>query len=319
MARGITQEQVNEAADAILGAGENPTVEKVRISLGTGSPNTITRMLDTWRGQLGERLRQLSALPEVPDAVGQAMIELWRLASEHAERMLDGRYADEHAALEAARLQLTQDRDHWETRLQTAETSVAQAQAARDLAEHACSTLDGQLQDSHALRADLVQQRDRLQDLCDQQAAQMEALRARLDEHQATLKTERERQEAHLRAVEDRSHQEIDRARQDARQWRQRHETAERTFRETISTMQVRQESDGEHARRLEQEVARQAGQVAAMERALSEAYAAAKAARQNKVASTSKGKSKSAENRTAKPRKIKASSASKPKKTVET
>lgn len=36
------------------------------------------------------------------------------------------------------------------------------AQAARDLAEHACATLDGQLQDSHALRADLVQQCDRL-------------------------------------------------------------------------------------------------------------------------------------------------------------
>lgn len=46
MARGITQDQVNRAADAILGAGENPTVEKVRAELGTGSPNTITRMLD---------------------------------------------------------------------------------------------------------------------------------------------------------------------------------------------------------------------------------------------------------------------------------
>lgn len=45
MPRGITQEQVNQAADAILRAGENPTVEKVRAGLGTGSPNTITACL----------------------------------------------------------------------------------------------------------------------------------------------------------------------------------------------------------------------------------------------------------------------------------
>jgi hypothetical protein len=55
MPRGITQDQVN-AADTILGTGENPTVEKVRAELGTGSPNTVTRMLDVWRGHLGERL-----------------------------------------------------------------------------------------------------------------------------------------------------------------------------------------------------------------------------------------------------------------------
>jgi len=34
MPRGITQNQVNAAADAILGTGENPTVEKVRAELG---------------------------------------------------------------------------------------------------------------------------------------------------------------------------------------------------------------------------------------------------------------------------------------------
>jgi hypothetical protein len=52
MARGITQDQVNEAARSILTTGERPTVERVRIALGTGSPNTVTRMLDAWRGVL---------------------------------------------------------------------------------------------------------------------------------------------------------------------------------------------------------------------------------------------------------------------------
>jgi len=276
MARGITQEQVNAAADTILSAGENPTVEKVRATLGTGSPNTITRMLDTWRGQLGERLRQLSALPELPGPVGQAMIELWRLASEQAEHTLTNRFADQQAALEAARADLIREREGWEARLQAAETRIAQAQVARDLAEHACATLDSQLQDSHALRADLVQQRDRLQESHDRQLAEIQALQTRHHESQVALQIERERLEAHMRAVEDRAHQEIDRARQDAKQWQQRNEVAERSRREAIDTAQKRYDATSSEARHLEQEVARQAGQITALEKALSEAYAAA-------------------------------------------
>lgn len=276
MRTGITQDQVNRAADAILGTGENPTVEKVRAELGTGSPNTITRMLDSWRGQLGERLRQLGALPEVPESVGQVMIELWRLATEQAESTLEGRFADERATLEAARTHLAQERESWEVRLQAAETSVAQAQTARDLAEHVCATLDGQLQDSHALRADLVQQRNRLQEQYDDQTGQLQTLRDQLDERHTALEAERLRLETHIRATEDRAHQEVDRARQDAWQWQQRYEVAEQAHRNAVAAMRKQLEMTENQVRRVEQEAARQAGQVAAMEKALSRAYAAA-------------------------------------------
>ncbi|WP_426284570.1 DNA-binding protein [Luteibacter sp. E-22] len=47
MARGITQDQGNAAADTILGADENPTVEKVRAELGTGSPKTPSHACST--------------------------------------------------------------------------------------------------------------------------------------------------------------------------------------------------------------------------------------------------------------------------------
>lgn len=290
MARGITQNQVNEAADAILAAGENPTVEKVRAALGTGSPNTITRMLDGWRRQLGDRLRQLSALPEVPDAVGQAMIELWRLANEHAQSVLEGRFTKEHALLDAARAQLAQEREIWERRLQAAEMGSAQAQVARDLAEHACATLDGQLQDSHALRADLVQQRDRLQSHCDHQTEQIQSLRARLDESLASMRTERERQETHIRTAEDRAHEEVDRARQDAKKWQQRYEATERAQRDAIAAMQDRHNSIVDQLRRSEQDTARQLGQIAALEKALSAAYSPAAAKRKNPAAASKSG-----------------------------
>lgn len=276
MARGITQAQVNEAADAILGAGENPTVEKVRVELGTGSPNTITRMLEVWRGGLGERLRQLSALPEVPSSVGQAMIELWRLATEHASHMLEGRFAKERSALEAAGAQLMQEREAWEIRLLSAETQVAQAQTARELAEHDRNTLDGQLQDSYALRTDLAQQRDRLQDQSDQQSVQILALRDQLDESRAALRAERERQEAHIRVVEDRSHQEVDRARQDAKQWQQRFEAAERIHQGAIASLQEQLDALRSQLRRAENDVARHVGLIAGLEKALAKPLAVA-------------------------------------------
>lgn len=53
MARGVTQEQVNDAVEQLLLEGERPTIERVRAVLGTGSPNTLTRMLDHWWKGLG--------------------------------------------------------------------------------------------------------------------------------------------------------------------------------------------------------------------------------------------------------------------------
>jgi chromosome segregation ATPase len=274
MPRGITQDQVNAAADAILGAGENPTVEKVRAALGTGSPNTVTRMLDAWRSQLGERLRQLSALPEVPAPVGQAMMTLWQLATEHARQAIAGHFAKERAALETDRNTLTAERQDWAARLETAETDRARAQVAKDLAEHACATLDAQLQDSHALRADLAQQRDRLQTQCDQQANEVQTLRGQLTELQTTVACERARQEAYVRGVEDRAHQEIDRARQEAKHWQQQLETADRANKDAVTALQTQRDGLFEQLRKTEKELAVSAGQVAGLEKALSKTQA---------------------------------------------
>lgn len=48
MARGITESDVHGAADALVADGERPTVERIRAYLGTGSPNTVVRWLETW-------------------------------------------------------------------------------------------------------------------------------------------------------------------------------------------------------------------------------------------------------------------------------
>lgn len=50
MAReGITFEQVEQAADTLLGEDKQPTIRAVRELLGSGSPNTIHKHLQTWQ------------------------------------------------------------------------------------------------------------------------------------------------------------------------------------------------------------------------------------------------------------------------------
>ncbi|WP_420466246.1 DNA-binding protein [Panacagrimonas sp.] len=65
MARGISEADVLEAADALLARGERPTIERVRQKLGRGSPNTVNRHLDAWWTSLAQRVqgRSRSTLP----------------------------------------------------------------------------------------------------------------------------------------------------------------------------------------------------------------------------------------------------------------
>lgn len=289
MRTGITQDQVNAAADALVAAGDKPTVEKVRAALGTGSPNTVTRMLDTWRSGLAERLQNVLQLPELPAEAGQAMTTLWQLAVEHAERLLQTRMATDWAALAANEARLDEERARWTTTLVEAETTVAQARTRQELAEHACANLDSQLRDSHALREDLIQQRDRLQAVTDRQAGELEALQTERNARLAAAEKERERTAAHVQGIEDRAHQEVDRARQEAKQWQHRHEAAERSYRDAVHALEARCEASQKQRQIAEKEVARLSGQVSVLETSLAKASVSPKAKRAPRSAKSSK------------------------------
>jgi hypothetical protein len=71
MSRGITQIDAFQAADQLLASGERPTVERIRVVLGSGSPNTVVRHLDAWWADAGHRLRAKAELPAVPSDVAE--------------------------------------------------------------------------------------------------------------------------------------------------------------------------------------------------------------------------------------------------------
>jgi plasmid replication DNA-binding protein KfrA len=85
--RGVKAADVERAADSLLRAGERPTIEKIRATLGGGSPNTINPLLDTWWKRLSARLDAgPAALHRLPESVAHVAEALWMQALDEGRR-----------------------------------------------------------------------------------------------------------------------------------------------------------------------------------------------------------------------------------------
>lgn len=269
MRRGITQEQVTAAADALVVAGDKPTVDKVRARLGTGSPNTVTRMLDVWRQGLAVRLQDALSLPELPADVGNSMTGVWRLAVEKAAGLAQARLQQERDALSTAYADLERERIHLSTRQLEADAAQAHVAAERNAAVQRCADLEARLAETQLEKDELRQQRDRLQLMADQQAADVERLSAKRAALEAASVNERERHDAHLSAVEDRAHQEVDRARQEAKALRDELKSAKREYAKALAAFEQERTTLQRALRDAETHAAKQAGHAAALQLAL--------------------------------------------------
>jgi chromosome segregation ATPase len=147
MAReGITFEQVAAAAGALVGEGQQaPTIRAVREKLGTGSPNTIHKHLTAWREA---RPVVAAAAPELPQALTAAIAaEIERAAS--------------------------RARGEIEARLVQAQSEAAELAAAGEV-------LEGERDELVEQVVALASERDTLAGKAQQQAAEIERLRADL-------------------------------------------------------------------------------------------------------------------------------------------
>lgn len=138
MARGITETDVHTAADALVDAGERPTVDRIRAHLGTGSPNTVTRWLETWWQGLGVRLKahsQRMDMLDVPEAVAALAGQWWGMALEHARLEASQALAADQAALQAAQDELRHGRESFLIEANAWSQRVDAAQHAEQLAQ----------------------------------------------------------------------------------------------------------------------------------------------------------------------------------------
>lgn len=215
MPRGITQEQVDAAADGLLQAGERPTVEKVRASLGTGSPNTVTRMLDAWRLGLAERLKAVNELPSLPDDVSQTMTALWGQAVQHAREHTQQEVQAERDALQQSRTALDAREAERAALLATAQEVTQRAEEAAQRAAVEVTALRRLVDRLETEAKEHTEERGRL--LAQNQALETACAKLRDAVQVTETKAAKERaaRDEHVKVIEDRTHTEVDRARTD--------------------------------------------------------------------------------------------------------
>jgi chromosome segregation ATPase len=222
MAIGVKEADVWAAADALLHAGEQPTIERVRLHLGRGSPNTVGPHLKNWFRGLSERLLAgQGGASDIPQAVAQAVSQVWEtaLAAARAEREASSaleraEITKQKEALEAARVAVAQAQERLHARETDLEASVEAAHAQAFSAETRLQSAERQLTESaealKSMSAELVASRDQviaLQRVSQEaQAAHQEAFAAaearhgaherrwleELDEQRQALKKSRE-------------------------------------------------------------------------------------------------------------------------------
>ncbi|MEJ8850159.1 DNA-binding protein [Variovorax rhizosphaerae] len=230
--RGVQEEDVFRAADALLSEGLRPTIERVRLKIGRGSPNTVSPMLEKWFGTLSQRIAggmnpsaNLAAGNDadgVPVSVRNATRLLWETARREADDVQRLELEGARAALEEAGNVLAVG----QAGLAQREAAFEQARASLDAAfvssQQARETLERQLAEQAAelarLRAASEQEIARLNALLQASHASKELLRQEQAEALAArdndVKAERERHAAQERH----SHEEVDRARQASKQ-----------------------------------------------------------------------------------------------------
>lgn len=221
--RGVQQDEIWAAADALLKDGLRPTIERVRQKMGRGSPNTVSPMLEAWFASLGPRLGVMSA-PEqagdLPAPVWQAMTQLWDTAlmstrEQAAQELAKSRQllTDERTALELQKAQLAREAQSFSDR-------QAALDKAADISRAHIIDLNARLTESHTRMARREGEIDELRVRLAAAATQSEADRRRIDDEVQRHTQERGRLEERATANERRLLGELDRARQDAKQAR---------------------------------------------------------------------------------------------------
>ena len=227
LTRGIQYDDVARAADALLQEGRRPTIERIRLHIGRGSPNTVSPMLEQWFSELGKRLGGVGSgqnhlsMPgqgaEVPEKVLQMAQALWQKAATEAQLQSELLCAEERANLELQALQLQQA----QTQLHAKEMALNERLKALENALQSCQQ---QLSDSQAhwqtsLRtlsardAEIAAARSALE----QAREQLDSLQRSLQAQQQQMLEERSTLEERHHAAQQRWLVEVDRARQETR------------------------------------------------------------------------------------------------------
>lgn len=217
MAVGVPENDVFAAADAVLARGERPTVERVRLELGRGSPARVGALLDQWWEQLAGRLRGETRLPGLPVEMAQAFMAIWQQAITLAQGVAEQALAGQRQVLNEEREALGALEARARLDVAQARQQAAEAVIARQSVEARLAALEQLLTERQAQIDDLRAQRDELQAQRDESRAHVAEVRQLLHESREQAEQAREAQQRYTRDVEDRAYREIDRTREESK------------------------------------------------------------------------------------------------------
>lgn len=160
MAVGVPENDVFAAADAVLARGERPTVERVRLELGRGSPARVGGLLDQWWARLAERLKGETRLPALPAEVSQAFVAVWQQAIHLAQGMVEQALTEQRQVLIAERERVAAVEDQARQDAAQFRQQAAEALAGRQSAESRLADLELLLSQGQLQIEDLQQQRE---------------------------------------------------------------------------------------------------------------------------------------------------------------
>ena len=216
MARtGVNYEQVKAVADQLRSAGEEPTIEKVRGVLNTGSNTTISNYLKQWRyehdGNGTESATLIQQNSDLPLVIQKAMGELWKTAaseagtkfSEERKQLLADKENSDNKAKEACL-----ERDRVSGSLEKLEHEYSSLMESFKQSQSHMQAIQSQLGDKERQITQLTQGNKELQD---QLRLLLEKQGEQEKNHNAELKEERRRsedQESHWMNVLDQNRQE---------------------------------------------------------------------------------------------------------------
>ncbi|MBX3710304.1 MAG: DNA-binding protein, partial [Gammaproteobacteria bacterium] len=85
MARpGVTYLDVANAAQQLVAAGRTPTIESIRIVLGTGSNSTLGLHLKTWKSKQ-DQIQQIATKENIPEELISALKGVWERVMNQSE------------------------------------------------------------------------------------------------------------------------------------------------------------------------------------------------------------------------------------------
>lgn len=239
--RGVQLEEVWSAADSLIEQGEKPTIEKVRLKMGRGSPNTVGPMLDAWFGNLGERLNKnkMPVHPLMPVAVQEAALSLWEAANNAAQHQAQARFQEEYeqlniqkSELEVQKVDFFQRQQLHQEKLQLLELQLQQSQ---DLHLQQKERIQG-------LEASFLAEQEKTHRLSLQLEKRQEQAnldRQQYDQHLSQLHLERQQLSEKFAQNEKRWLLELDRTRQDLLQAKKKLQESEKMFEQEKNALRL--------------------------------------------------------------------------------